>query len=187
MDDYGDYGDGYTEDQPADYSTNDGISPEVAADLMEGLGVAGVNLDGWNWIGGATASDAPTTGDFSRADRAAAPTTTGESGGSSLSSKFGSFLSGTGDFINKYKTPLEMLGRGIQSAAKSKADEKAAQALSDSRINELKTADQLKQDAAGRYSNSVKGLRTPGLMMQGKLQRVGGTQVFDKNGLVNRG
>jgi hypothetical protein len=188
--DYNDYSsnDGITEDtsgaEPADYSSNDGISPEMAATVMESLGMTGVNLDKWSWEGaapaGANPGAQPTTGDFARADRALSAN---QSQDTSMASKFGSFLSGASDFLGKYKTPLEMVGRGIQTAMKNKQDEKVAQNLSDSRIRELNQADLIKQNANARYSASVSGLRAPtGLINQVPLHRVDGSQVFGANG-----
>lgn len=181
--------DGY---EPGDFSNN---ASQIADALSEALGVTGIDIGNFG-IDGLTTGDfsrldratqgldpgqAPTTGDFARADRAS-----GE-GGSDMASKFSSFLTGTGDFLSKYKGPLEMLGRGVAAAAKSKSDQEAAQKLADSRIAELNAADQLKQQAQGRYSASVSGLRGPiGLINQGRLQRTDGTNVFAGNGLINR-
>ncbi len=161
-------------------------------DIMEGLGATGVDVNSW-W------SDAPasTAASGSAAVDGAAPVAAGQRT-TSIANSFEKFLSGTGDFMNKYKGPMEMLARGVGSAMKSKENEKAAQKLSDNRMaeitknyelraNELATADQLKQNAAGRYSDSVKGLRTGGLINSGKLMRKDGTQVYGNNGLINRG
>ncbi len=148
----------------------------MAANIAEGLRLAGVDPDSW-W----GADNKPTSGDFARADRAQPVTQAGSALG-----KFEKFLTGAGDFANKYKTPLEMLGRGLQSAAKSKSAEKLAQKQSDARIAELNLKDRQTQAADARYSDSVKGLRPAGIVSQGQLKRVGGSAVFAGNGIINR-
>ena len=145
----------------------------MAADIAAGLESTGITSP---WL---------TTGDFARADRAAygaQPTaeTTGTFG------KFGKFLTDAGDLANKYKTPLELLAGGLAFNAKAKNNEKAAQRLSDSRIAELNLKDQQAQQADARYSDSLKGLRPAGLIVQDRLKRVGGGPVFAGNGIINR-
>lgn len=148
-----------------------GFQPPDIATVMEGLSVAGISPDTWSW--GGSMGDAQTTGDFTRADRAMPGVA--DSGGSTAS-KFASFLSSAGDFANKYKSPLEMLGRGIQASAKAGNDARVAQRQIDEKIA-----------AQGRYSDSVKGLRKPGLIGQTQLKRLDGSPVYQGNGIINRG
>jgi hypothetical protein len=205
MDDYDSYDYQDVPDAPAvDYGNYDSYDYQGSTDLysygsggaediMEGLGATGVDISSW-WGGDAAAG---TPSSATAAAGGSAPVVAGQPA-PSIANSFEKFLSGTGDFMNKYKGPMEMLARGVGSAMKSKENEKAAQKLSDNRMaeitknyelraNELATADQLKQNAQGRYSDSVKGLRTGGLINSGKLMRKDGTQVYGNNGLINRG
>ncbi|MES3041791.1 MAG: hypothetical protein V4730_11670 [Pseudomonadota bacterium] len=173
-------------------------SPELAATVMESLQVTGINLDAWKLSGPNGGGDSYDLQNVGGAPGAAGQTPSSITAGEpSITEKFGKFLTGAGEFASKYKVPLEMLGRGVAGAMKSKEDAKAAQRLSDNRMAELnknyelragemRTADTIKQEGNARYSDSVKGLRTGGLINSGKLIRKDGSQVYANNGLINR-
>lgn len=184
-------------------------APEVDMGYVtEGLQLAGIDFDSWQWTGTPIAEVAVETSAAPMAGAPAVGSSTGSTAGpganppakeASMSDKFFKFLNSAGDMANKYKGPLEMLARGVAAGTKGKSDAKAAQRLSDSRIQEINlnsdmrlkevaAIDQTKQAAASRYSDSVKGLRAPGgLINQPRLKRVDGSNVYSGNGLINKG
>jgi len=95
-----------------------------------------------------------------------------------------SLLDKVGGFVDKNKTFTELALKGFGGAVASKNAKAAAKAGSRSRIEELEAADRLRQQENARYSASVSGLRSPGLVgKQMALKRIDGTPIY-QNGRI---
>lgn len=93
--------------------------------------------------------------------------TTADKTGDPGNSKGGGLIGRVTRFVDQNKSLSEMIGRGIQAVGAASAAKTAAKANSRSRIEELRTADEIKQADNARISASVSGLQTPSTRMPG--------------------
>lgn len=100
-------------------------------------------------------------------------------------SQGGGLIDRVGSWVDKNPGLTKLGGLFVQGAINGNDKKNAAEALAASRLAELREADKIKQENNARFSQSVSGLRKPGLMGQTKpLQRVGGAPVFNNGQLA---
>lgn len=96
-----------------------------------------------------------------------------------------SLVDKVGGWIEKNPKTSEFLLRGLSGAVAAQGAKDAAKTTARSRVEELREADRLKQEANARMSASVTGLRKPGLIgKQMALTRINGQPVYGANGRI---
>lgn len=97
-------------------------------------------------------------------------------------------LKAVSGWMDQNKELTKVLAGAVGGAAQARERRKLTAAQSTSAKEQIELADRLKQEANQRYSDSVKGLRTPtGGLINSPLVRKSGQRVFDNNGNVVRG
>lgn len=92
-------------------------------------------------------------------------------------------INSVGKWMEQNKELTKILAGAVGGAAAASERRK----LQASRMDEIRLADQLKQEANARYSDSIKGLKQPtGLISKAPLKYKSGANVFDGQGKLNR-
>lgn len=88
------------------------------------------------------------------------------------------------DWMEKHKEGTKIIAGLVGGAVGAKEKRKQREA----EMEQIRLQDQLKQEQAKRYSDSVSGLKTPsGMLYSGPLKYRSGNRVYDDQGRLNKG
>lgn len=98
------------------------------------------------------------------------------------------YLEKAGGWIEKNKKLTELIAGGVAGAIGASERRKEREAISQNQLDQLRLQDQLKREAAQRYSDSIKGLTKPsGMLYSGPLKYKSGNRVYNDQGQLIKG
>lgn len=148
--------------------------PSVAGTGAMGAGLGGAATD----VAGGDALAAYTSIGISPEVVAANPGVT-----SMIQSTFGDVAT----WVKANPELAKIMFSGVVGLAGAAAAKSASDAVNQNKLDQINLVQQNKLDDNKRFSESVSGLKKPGLIAQGPLKRNDGSRVFSGNGLINRG